>query len=459
MSSLFQLVRAAEAADNEGVAGGEDLQEQLDTAITVADETAEIQQDDNEIGTEVTAIADAVEEGEALEEHAEVVADAIEGGEGLTPEHAETLSIAVESIRNRLGMGGFDRLVPASESFGNVDSRLYSTKLVGEGIKETIQNIWKAIKSMAARVWERIKLFVAKILGSTKMLVSQVASLKERARKMPTSAKPKEKNIKSSGLAKDIGVKTKADAKTFAQIYENTVLLSDFGAMITSESKEVIGAVSSLAAGEINEASVKKFNDTKSSASKKISSKLNSLFADAEATFTQPELNAVVKTRKPAKNSKKTLSQYGPFVGSTVLTFETEERAGGIIDHNLSFGAAPGKGATEVKALELGEIQTILTDVEKLTASINDTKRTQSDYDAIMKGMQKTADTIISSAEKILDKTGSSTETRTGLTSMKNSVNETIQTMQMIGARSPALMLRLARAGINYASLSLSNLR
>lgn len=459
MSSLFQLVRAAEAAENEGVAGSEDLQEQLDTAITVADETAEIQQDDNDIGTEVTAIADAVEEGISLEEHAEIVADAIEDGEGLTPEHAETLSIAVESIRNRLGMGGFDRLVPAAESFGNVDSRLYSTKLVGEGIKETIQNIWKAIKSMAIRVWERIKLFVAKITGSTKMLVSQVASLKERARKMPTSAKPKNKTIKASGLARDIAVKSKADAKTFAQIYDNTVALSEFGAMMTSESKEVISAVSSLASGEISEASVKKFNDVKSAANKKIASKLNSLFADAEATFTQPELNAVVKTKKAAKNSKKTIKQYGPFVGSTILTFETEERADGIIDYNLSFAAAPGKPATEVKALELGEVQTILNNVEKLAAGINDAKRTQSDYDAIMKGMQKTADTIIASAEKILDKTGSTTETRTGLSSMKTTVNETIQIMQMIGARSPALMMRLARAGINYASLSLSNLR
>ena len=60
---------------------------------------------------------------------------------------AEMASIAIESIRNRLGIRAQTRLVPATESFGNTNTRVVSTKLVVEEIGETLKRIWAAIKA------------------------------------------------------------------------------------------------------------------------------------------------------------------------------------------------------------------------------------------------------------------------------------------------------------------------
>lgn len=456
--SLFQLVRAAEAAENETGTGAEvDLQEQVDVAITVADESAEIQQEVDQAAVEVASIEDAVQEGEALEEHAEVVADAIESGEGISPEHAETLSIAMESIRNRLGLADGERLVPAAESFGTADGRIYQTKLVGESIKDTIRKIWQGIKAMAARVWDRIKLLIAKITGSTGMLVKQVAALKERARKMPSGAKPKEKNIKS-GVAREIGIKEKANLDTFNKIFENTTALAGVGKIAADNSKAVMTSVSDLAGKEITADAVKAFYSKKSVASKSMTSSLSAMLKDVSGVFGASALNALVKGKKPKAGSTETQVHYGPFVGSTVLTVRTET-GGDDVEVELSFGAVPGKTATEVTALSLNEVKTVLNDTEKLVAQLNDFKRVQADYEAVTKSIQNVSDTVIRSAESILDKTGSTTEVRTGLQAMKTSVSDTISTLNMVGARAPSMIHRLCRAGINYASLSLSNLR
>ncbi len=125
------------------------------------------------------------------------IVDAVEDGEGLTEEAAEVASIAIESIRNRLGFRAQSRLVPATESFGNTNTRVMSTRLVIEGIGDTIKKIWAAIKAAALRVWEMIKSFFAKLFNSATMLAKHIQALKDRARGMSGDLSPKDKKIKT----------------------------------------------------------------------------------------------------------------------------------------------------------------------------------------------------------------------------------------------------------------------
>ena len=138
------LIAAMEEIENEVPVNQEEAAE---TAVAVADESAEIQQDGDEIGTTVAQVEDAVQAGEELESIGEVAVDSVEGGEGLTEEAAEVASIAIESIRNRLGFRTETCLVPATESFGNTNTRVMSTRLVIEGIGDTLKKIWAAIKA------------------------------------------------------------------------------------------------------------------------------------------------------------------------------------------------------------------------------------------------------------------------------------------------------------------------
>jgi len=123
------LVAAMEEVDN---SPSIDENEAAEVAATVADESSEVQAEGDEIGVTVAQVEDAVQAGEELEDIAEVASETVEEGEGLDESAAEMASIAIESIRNRLGIRAQTRLVPATESFGNTNTRVVSTKLVVE---------------------------------------------------------------------------------------------------------------------------------------------------------------------------------------------------------------------------------------------------------------------------------------------------------------------------------------
>ena len=453
---IMQLVR--EEADNEGLGPDATAEEQVELATTVANDGADIDAESADIDTDVASVEDAVDETDDLEDQQAIVEAALENGEGLAPETAESISIAVESAKYRLGLWDQPAIVPVGESaFANADSRLYSTRLVGEGIKDTIKQVWAAIKSMAARVWDKIKMFVAKIIGSSKMLVNQAETLQARARKVPESWGRKEAKIKSAGLARAIEYKGKADLSTLKQIIDNTGKLIKFAGETADRSNSIVDAARALANGEFTDASVSAFTKSSSKLSAEVLSGLNQTFANA--VF---DLPAGVKQPKKQKGSKSSVHAVGPFIGGTALVLSHETQGSGDdqwTTFSMSFEKAPGKkGLSEVEGLKIGEIREVLKGAATMAATLNDLERTRKLYEKLHAQIQSTADAVLKTAGQVLDKTGSSTETRVGLKAIRENVKDTIGTMNALGQRVPALAHQLVRTQLSYASLSLSNL-
>lgn len=446
--------------------GGEDLGEveAAEVAATVADESAEIQNANTDVGIEVAKVEDAVQAGEELEDLGNLAADSLEEGEGMSEETAEAVSIAVESILNRLGATRESRTVPVAESFGNASSRRVSTKLVVEGIGDWLKKIWTQIKAAAARLWDKIRSFLAGIFNSAKSLSKLLVSLKERARKVPSDYAPKEKKIKAPGLAKSISWKGKADLNTLELTLKAANSLAAAAGKVTNEIKVINAAASSLASSEINETNVKAFVNKKSAAVQAIETAFVNGIGNGLGTVDQE--TSMVKKAKGKVTNKKTgdatwKGSFGPFPGNSVLTCVVSTNTVlGIQESSISLGfeAAPGKPAEEVDALNINETQGVIEICLKLSNAIADFQATQKNTEAITKAQQSTADTILKQAEKILGKTGSSAETRQGLSELKASVADSMAMLNTFANNAPAMAFRAARAGADYASISLRNL-
>lgn len=438
--------------------------ESAEVAATVADESAEIQTDNTSIGIEVGKVEDAVQATDELEALADIATDSLEEGEGMSEETAEAVSIAVESILNRLGAYPETRTVPVAESFGNSSSRRVSTKLVIEGIGDWLKKIWASIKAAAARLWDKIRSFLAGIFNSAKSLSKMLVGLKERARKVPSDFAPKDKKIKAAGVAKSINWKGKADLSTFEMTIKAADSLALAATAVSGEIKTISDAAAALAGAEINETNVQAFVKKKSAASQAI----EKAFTDGIAKGLQrvDSNTAMVKKVKARVTNKKTgdsveKGSFGPFAGNAVLTaVESTNTVMGVkeITITLGFEAAPGKTAEEVDALTINEIMGVIDQSLKLSNKIADFQATQKNAEAITKAQQSTADTILKQAEKILAKTGSSSETRQGLSELKASVTDSMAMLNTFANNAPAMAFRTARAGADYASVSLRNL-
>ena len=460
--SLNGGLLAMEEIDNSGENMGE--VEAAEVAATVADESAEIQESNTDVGIEVAKVEDAVQAGEELEALGDLAADSLEGGEGLSEESAEAVSIAVESILNRLGATRETRTVPVAESFGNASSRRVSTKLVVEGIGDWLKKIWASIKAAAARLWDKIRNFLAGLFNSAKSLSKLLVSLKERARKVPSDFEPKEKKIKAAGVAKSISWKSKAGLETFEMTIKAATSLAGAAGAVTGEIKKINEAASSLANSEITEANVKAFVDKKSVAVTAIETAFVNGIGNGLGAVDQE--TAMVKKAKGEVTNKKTgdavwKGSFGPFPGNSVLTcVASTNTVLGVKEASVSlaFEAAPGKVAEEVDALTINEIQGVIEASLKLSNSVADFQSTQKNAEIITKAQQSTADTILKQAEKILAKTGSSAETRQGLSELKSSVADSMSMLNTFANNAPTMVFRACRAGADYASVCLRNL-
>lgn len=455
------LIAAMEEADNEPVAV--DADEQLELVETVADDSAAVQADADDVGVTVAQVEDAVQAGEELQDVADVVSEAVESGEGLDESAAEVASIAIESIRNRIGIRGESRLVPATESFGNTNTRMVSTKLIIEGIGDTLKRIWAAIKAAAARIWEKIKSFLAGLFKSTEGLIKLINGLRERARQVPSGAKLKEKTIEHAGIARGISVNGKADFDSFKKVYDNTEALAVAVKNFAKADNGLIKSAKDLVSKEVNETNVKAYLDSNKSAVTQSVGIFTTALASAKDALKDMALDEkAIKKYKPKKpGDKDTFVAFGPFVGSTVLTIETTERKEGDSTHvtfGVNFVGVKTKVAEKVGALEVGQIQEVLSLSLKLASTLNDYKKVESDVATVTKATQGLADTVIKAAQSTLSKTGSSTATRLGLQAVKDSVTTSLNTINATAARGPQLQFQLAKVGADYASLALRNI-
>lgn len=462
------LIAAMEEIDNEPVAV--DADEAVELVETVADDSAAVQADADEVGISVSQVEDAVQAGEELEDIAEVASEAVESGEGLDETAAEVASIAIESIRNRLGIRGESRLVPATESFGNVNTRVMSTRLIVEGIGDTLKRIWAAIKAAAARIWDKIRSFFAGVFKSTEGLIKLINSLRDRARKVPSTAGTKEKTLKHEGIARGLGIGKEADFTTYNKVFENTVEIADVIKKIAgNDSKIVSGARDVFKNGTVDASTVdaylKGLDTNAESVERVLISAFKELTGDAAGVGgVSARINDVSKYQSKKDRKSQTAEKplvFGPFAGGVALVYvkrEHKEAEKTFTSFDLSFTGVKGKTASKIAALNLNEIHEVLAKSLTLASKLNDFKKTEGEINAIVKSIQATSDAVMSNTAKILDKNGSTTETRLGLDAARIQINDSLKMINSLAARGPALQFQLAKLGADYASISLRNL-
>lgn len=463
------LIAAMEEIDNEPVAV--DADEAVELVETVADDSAVVQADADDVGISVSQVEDAVQAGEELEDIADVASEAVESGEGLDETAAEVASIAIESIRNRLGIRGESRLVPATESFGNVNTRVMSTRLIVEGIGDTLKRIWAAIKAAAARIWDKIRSFFAGLFKSTEGLIKLINSLRDRARKVPSGADKKEKTLKHEGIARGLGIGKEADFDSYNKVYENTIEIADVIKQIAGKDSSIVTSTRTLFQnGKLDSSDVDRYLKDTGNGSEAIEKILTRAFkpliGDAAAGLSGASSAISDVSKYQSKKDRKSSTAekplvFGPFAGGVALVYvkRSHQEAGKNYNtYDLSFTAVKGKTASKIAALDLSQIHEVLAKSLSLASKLNDIKKTESEINAITKNIQSTADVIMTNSIKILDKKGSSTETSLGLKAARDSVNDTLKMINSLAARGPALQFQLAKLGADYASISLRNL-
>lgn len=410
-------------------------------AVVVADESAEIQQTEDEVGTSVSQIEAAVQDGEELESIAEVASDAVESGEGLTKESAELASIAIESIRRRVGIHSGTRAVPATESFGNSNTRLTSTKMIVEAISFDIKKIWAAIKAAFIRVVNKIRGFLSSLFKSTSMLNNYINSLTKRANGVPSGAVKKEEELNVGLLTKNFSVGGKADFGTAKEIVENTKVLAQVATRYADGSRAVGNAAVKLA-DDLTQEGIKTFLKSEEAGKQAVVSTAKSL----SVMLNVPKMPGVENT-------------YGPFINGKVLVVKISNKqifGADTTSFSLQFENMNASAAKSAKALSIIEIKEALTIASELVKLTETYKKADNAYGDIAKQVSKLSDTIISHAEKISDKDDE--ETKTGLKELKTFVNNSMKGLNSFGQIAPASTFQCARALADYASASLRNL-
>ena len=444
------IMFAMEEIENEVPAN---VEEAAETAVAVADETAEIQQENDEVGVTVAQVEDAVQAGDELESIGEVAEEAVESGEGLSEESAEMASIAIESIRNRLGFRDSTRLVPATESFGNVNTRLMSTKLVVETIGETIKKIWLRIKQIFARLWEKVKGFIAKLFNSATMLQKHVDGLLVKAKALPADLKPAKDKI-SSG-AKAFSSEGKADLGTVQEIIKNADLFAAVASTIAAQHKTLSDYAQQLASKPFTEENVMDFMTKATGAANGF------LKAASPMKTINANLASIVA---PAGDGAKGITNfaYGPFVNSKVFNLASSEvEIFGKPTKSIyaSFVNAKAEPAKEIEALKKDQIVDVLEQASALCKKLAAFKKVQSEYEAVAKASAKLADTVIASAGKVMEKTEAKKETNEGLKALRKEVATSMKGMQTIGSFGPSVVFSTIKAAADLASASMANLK
>lgn len=126
------------------------------------------------------AVADGVETAEVLEDTADAVEGSIEEG-GIPEVAAEAISNLLAHIQKGLGMPAHKAGL-AVEGFKSKQTRVRSTQLAVESMRETAQKAWDAIKKVFNRVIEWITQFYEKMFAATVRLKNAAEKVKEEAR-------------------------------------------------------------------------------------------------------------------------------------------------------------------------------------------------------------------------------------------------------------------------------------
>lgn len=209
---------------------------------TMAATMAEVVEAEGEVDAIDASIEEAVEGAEQLEEIAEIAEGSLDNG-GMDETSAELLQAHVESIYDRIGVVKTGKM--SLESFGTKGTRVQSTKLAIEGMKETAKAVWEKIIAAITTMWNSVSTWFAKLFDAN-------ARMAGRAKKIgAAAAEAKGKTAAeaevSGGFIKKLAVSGEFDPKSVAG---GLVSIRD---ILTKNAQETLVVVKAVAAAKTSE--------------------------------------------------------------------------------------------------------------------------------------------------------------------------------------------------------------
>lgn len=178
---VIEAAVAEQAVENgDAAARVVDPVEQLDNAESLETELLEVQEVEAEGVEQEAQVEEAIEVSEALDEYQEALESIGKQG-GLDRNGAMILQIGLEQLCARVGIEPTAMAFPSMESFGGATSRIHSTKVAMESVKETAKKVWEAIIAGIKRAGEWLKNFWKTLTDSNHRLKARADKVKAAA--------------------------------------------------------------------------------------------------------------------------------------------------------------------------------------------------------------------------------------------------------------------------------------
>lgn len=366
-------------------------------------------------------------------------------------EHAAALaSIAIESIRNQLNLPAGERVVPAFEHFVHPNSvRSSASKVVVEGIRDFLVEIWKKIKDAAQAFFSHVVEVFEKIRTGVFFIERELDRLQTQFDKLSPSSQPREKSLNNPRLAKLFWMKGEASGYTARQMANHLKDLKDFSvdmAVSVGATARIVLVIADM---------VREGKDLSGLVSRPAEE------YNAGIALINAQLNRYKKTAP--KGFKKNQQEYkeeeyfGPFVGNHYLVLSKSD----IKLHGLtstSFSVRLQKGEAESKesidALTYHEVKTILLHTKRATSEYQTILKAAPEYRKIGLTLQKTSEEII----QTLMRASTTQISRDFLAILRFQVRDVVTTSNTIANQIPVLMLNAIKGHLDYLRLSIKNL-
>lgn len=375
--------------------------------LAVAENTAEVAAEVNAVEPEAAelsagfvAVEDAVAEAEGLEAVADRVAESIEGGEGLTEGEADVVEMAVEQAFRRLRMSrGAELRALTVENFGSGNSRLASSKLVFEGIGETLKKIWEKIKAAIKGLWQRVLDFFSRSTANLDAVEKEALAIRQRISAVTGSAKG---DVTSGSVLSAFSVNGKCTLTEVKLVIENTANLVKMTLGAMDRADDIAGKLSALA----------------SDPSKYRHAEISGIYESIA-----PTKDKGVKKSK-GKGPKTDVFDFGPFYRGQHLRYQVTlpsdvvakkgedgkysmggnmaslEVNGGLSMDVVGQSKEPAKS---IKALSVGDMNSLMGEVDGLVEEVRKFRKEESKIKATSDALTKISDAALNYVSTKLD--------------------------------------------------------
>lgn len=167
-------------------------------------DTERVHNDSEDQISDIAEVSDTVSEGidsvDTLTDIGSNLKDKIDDKEGLSEDAAKITEVAIESIRMRLGMPKSMIRIPSMENFKAPHSRVESTRITLENIKEGAIEVWNRILEFIKSIISKIKIFFAGLMKNYDTLKTHLEAIKKKAESL--TGEPESDKLDKPHLAK-----------------------------------------------------------------------------------------------------------------------------------------------------------------------------------------------------------------------------------------------------------------